>query len=58
MVDDSLVSSNCYMECRGNVATMPGISAAVTRIMLNDLISEVDVTKYQHAPTGKAAVVG
>ena len=31
------------------LAPMPGISDAITGIMLNDLVFEVDATKYQQA---------
>ena len=37
------------MECRGIVGADAGISDAVTGIMLNDLVFEVDATKYQQA---------
>jgi len=34
------------------LAPMPGISDAITGIMLNDLVSEVDAMKYQQSVMG------
>ena len=37
-------------------APRPGISNAITGTRLNDLVSEVDVMKYQHIPYNGADV--
>jgi len=37
---------------------MPSISDAITGIRMNDLVSEVDVTKYQQAFFGTVAGEG
>ena len=46
MVHDSLVIA--IWNVKALLALMLGISNAVTGIMPDDLVSEVNVTKYQH----------
>ena len=59
MVHDSLVFSNCYVKYRGIVGADAGhFFMPVTGIMLNDLVYELDITKYQHLLPGTCLLSG